>query len=200
MISMSRVTSAFALCGLLVTAHSAEPILVSPKASGAAYEVKANNVSKEVLTGMCAEAVKRGVYPVKLFVSAIDAKALDETNFTCVVSGNLEDTAQNQRLYQTTGVLHGTDNVQYAVNGNIKTGKMDVARTDTGKAKEVASIVLAGMFMDIQAVSVEPKKAVYTAKVVGGTKCTITMIQDGEGETVRWLASDVQCGQGKSKQ
>jgi hypothetical protein len=205
MFSMSQSTHAVAISltmavlGWAAISHAAEPVIVTSNASVPAFDVKANNVNKDVLAAMCVDAAKKSIYPSKLFASRVDVKVVDEVAFTCFISGKQEDSEKNQRLYQSTGVLHGTDDVQYAVEGNIKTRQMDVARTDLGKAREAASIVLAGMFMKIQTVSVESKKAVYSVQVQSGTKCTVTMVQEAQGEIVRWRAGDIQCGEEKTK-
>jgi hypothetical protein len=188
----SIATSAIVVLSSSFSVYADDPVMVLKNPSRVP-EVSAKKVGLHALEEMCVTAVKKIAYPAKLFLSTVDANVLDETRFNCVVSGKIENVAKNQIRYQTSGILHGTENVEYAVNGNIKTGKMDVVRTDAGEAKEVASLVLSGMFINIKPVSIEPKRAVYSAQVADGTNCTITMNQEGIGESVRWLASDVNC-------
>lgn len=184
------------LVGLHFCAHAADVILVSPTI----YELKATSVSKDLLKGVCVDAVQKNVYPSTLNVSGVDARALDDENYSCVVIGKLEDGTDLRRIRKsTTGAISAPVDVQYAVSGNIKTAKTNVGRTDIGKAKETASMVLAGLFIDLTATRIEPKKVVFDAKLSGGKTCKITMIQDGQNDVVRWLASDVQCDNGKSK-
>lgn len=192
------IAAAVMLVVLHLCANATDAILVSP--SKTAYELKATTVSKDLLRGMCVDAVQKNVYPSTLNVSGVDAHALDDENYSCVVVGNLEDGTDLRRIRKsTTGVISAPVGVQYTVSGNIKTAKTNVSRTDIGRAKETASMVLAGMFIDLTATRIEPKKVVFDAKLSGGKTCKITMIQEGQNDAARWLASDVQCDIGKSK-
>ncbi|WP_298151026.1 hypothetical protein [Flavobacterium sp.] len=185
------------LFGLHLSAH-ADAILVSQ--SKPAYELKATAVSKDLLKGLCFDAVQKYVYPSSLYVSDVEAHAIDDEKYSCVVVGKLEEGNDLRRIRKSiTGAISASVDVQYAVSGNIKTAKTIVSRLDIGKAKESASMVLAGLFIDLTATRIEPKKVVFDAKISGGKTCRITMNQEGQNDVVRWLASDVQCDGVKPK-
>ncbi|MBR8426235.1 hypothetical protein [Burkholderia cenocepacia] len=149
--------------------------------------------SQDLIVAACTQAVMREQTPLKrIDVRKVSiAKGKTDSIATCLISAAiLEGSVAGSHSGTVT-----TNEVQYSVGVDLRTGDTTLARVDAGQAEKAARDALATMFIDLRPIALSPDTASYSA-IIAGRKCKIDVAKERAVEPQQWLTKKIECAGG----